>query len=263
MKKIILSLLLGGVVFTSCKKEEVTPEETVTSSTESKIQLDSKITTSNKTITLFADNANLYTGSNNLYVTVADASGSMISNAVITYTPMMQMPSMSHSSPAESPSFDANLGMYQGLAVFTMASTAGTWTMNVDVDGEFVTFDMTVLESDTKMVGVYTGTDASSYIISLLRPVDWSVGMNDIEIMIHKKESMMSFTPVNDFDIVMTPEMISMGHGSPNNISPVFVSNGHYKGSVNYTMTGDWRLHFELSQSSTVIHADAFLDILF
>ena len=263
MKRIILSLLLGGVVFTSCKKEEVTPEETVTPTTVSKIQLDSKTTTSNRTVTLFADNAILYTGSNNLYVKVTDASGVMVSNAAITYMPMMQMTSMSHSSPAENPIYNSGLEMYKGLVVFTMASMAGTWTLDVDVDGEMVTFDLNVLESDTKMVGVYTGTDAVTYVVSLLRPVNWTVGMNDVEIMIHKKESMMSFPPVDDFDIVMTPEMISMGHGSPNNVSPVFVSNGHYKGTVNYTMTGDWRLHFELSQNSTVIHADAYLDILF
>lgn len=263
MKKIILGLLLGGVVLTSCKKEEVAPEVPVTPTTVTKTQLDSKTTTSNKTVTLFADNANLYTGANNLYVKVTDATGAGVTNAVVTYMSMMQMTSMSHSSPSENPNYDSSLEMYKGLVVFTMASTAGTWTLDVDVDGETVTFDINVLESDTKMVGVYTGTDAASYIISIVRPVNWMVGMNDIEIMIHKKVTMMSFVPVNDFDVVMTPEMMSMSHGSPNNVSPTFVANGHYRGNVNFTMTGDWRLHFELSQSSTVIHADAFLDILF
>jgi hypothetical protein len=263
MKKIILGLLLGGVVLTSCKKEEVAPEVPVTQTTVTKTQLDSKTTTSNKTVTLFADNANLYTGANNLYVKVTDATGAGVTNAAVTYMSMMQMTSMSHSSPSENPNYDSSLGMYKGLVVFTMASTAGTWTLDVDVDGETVTFDINVLESDTKMVGVYTGTDAASYIISIVRPVNWMVGMNDIEIMIHKKVTMMSFVPVNDFDVVMTPEMMSMSHGSPNNVSPTFVANGHYRGTVNFTMTGDWRLHFELSQSSTVIHADAFLDILF
>ncbi len=263
MKKIILSLLLGGVVLTSCKKEEVTPEEIVTPTTESKVQIDSKTTISNKTVTLFADNTNLYTGANNLYVKVTDASGAAITNAMVMYMPMMQMTSMSHTCPVENPMYSSTLGMYKGLAVFIMSSDSGTWTLEVGVDGESVIFDLNVIESDTKMVGAYTGTDGITYFISLLRPVNWTVGMNDIEILIHKRESMMSFPSVNDFDVVMTPEMISMGHGSPNNVSPVFVSNGHYQGTVNYTMTGDWRLHFELSQNSTVIHSDAYLDILF
>ncbi|MNR44863.1 hypothetical protein D3C85_1636520 [compost metagenome] len=46
----------------------------------------------------------------------------------------------------------------------------------------------------------------------------------------------------------MTPEMPSMGHGSPNNVEPVITKNGIYKGKVNFTMTGDWKINFVLAK---------------
>ena len=144
-----------------------------------------------------------------------------------------------------------------------MSSMSGTWTNDVVVNGEAVTIDITVGESPTKVVGVYTGTDTEKYIVSVVRPENWVVGNQDLNIMIHKMATMMSFPEVTDMDIVFWPEMVSMGHSSTGNVDPVHVSNGLYTGTVNLSMAGDWRLHLELSNNSTVIHSDAFLDILF
>ncbi len=260
MKHIILGVLLSGIALTSCKKKEVIYGATPSAS---KFKIGTETTASNKTVTLYADEANLYTGSNNLYVKLEDAAGAPINSAMVMYMPMMDMTTMSHSSPAESPTYNDSLKMYEGLAVFTMPSTLGTWTLEVTVDGETVVFEINVMNSDTKMVGTYTGTDGASYVISLVRPVNWEVGFNDVEIMIHRRASMMSFPADDGFDIVMTPEMVSMGHGSPDNVSPTSIGNGHYKGVVNYTMSGDWRLHFQLIKNGVEIHNDAYLDILF
>ncbi|MDZ7648356.1 MAG: FixH family protein [Cytophagales bacterium] len=47
--------------------------------------------------------------------------------------------------------------------------------------------------------------------------------------------------------------MPSMGHGSPNNVNPTHSSKGSYKGKVNFTMTGDWRLNLNISQGEAVL----------
>jgi len=117
--------------------------------------------------------------------------------------------------------------------------------------------------SSTKLTGTYTGTDAKRYVVSIVPPVKWQVGLNDVDILINQMDGMMNFPAVDGLTIVMTPEMPSMGHGSPNNVDPVSVGKGHYKGKVNYTMTGDWRLHFKISKSESVIIEDATIDILF
>jgi hypothetical protein len=55
--------------------------------------------------------------------------------------------------------------------------------------------------------------------------------------------------------------MPSMGHGSPNNINPLHIKNGHYKGKVNFTMTGDWRINLVLNKDGKT--SSTFFDLLF
>lgn len=261
MKKLIFTALLGALVLVSCDKEDTQTGTTTTTTQNEHYVVATTTTSSNETVTLYSEEATFLTGYNNVYVTVTDANGDAITNATVDYAPLMTMATMSHSAPFEQPTFID--GKYKGAVVFTMSSLAGQWSLTVNVNGNPANFSFTVNESPTKMTGSYVGTDGATYFISLVRPVDWHVGLNDVEVLINSKASMMSFPADNDFTIVMDPEMISMGHGSPNNISPTLVNNGHYKGVVNYTMTGDWRLHFNLAKSGTEIHTDAFLDILF
>ena len=97
----------------------------------------------------------------------------------------------------------------------------------------------------------------------MVMPASWNVGLNKFEFTIHKMESMMSFPAVTDMTVEITPEMPSMGHGSPNNVNPVHTGNGHYSGTVNFTMTGDWRIHLKITQNGRVISEKAYFDILF
>ncbi|MEO6682785.1 MAG: FixH family protein, partial [Ginsengibacter sp.] len=129
-------------------------------------------------------------------------------------------------------------------------------------NGEITTINLDIPDAKTKLVGSYTGTDGNKYVVALIPPKKWEVGMNDLEILI-SQNNMMTFPPVNDFKIDFSPEMPSMGHGSPNNVHPVNIGNGRYKGKVNYTMTGDWRFHFKLSKNDVVIVENATIDILF
>lgn len=264
MKKIFMGVLMSALVFTSCKKEEVEPEDpTVTPTPAALVEIASATNTANQTVKLFSESGTLTTGYTNIYVTVTDDQGNSVENALVEFAPLMQMTSMAHACPVEQPAFNATTGKYKGALVFIMSSMGGDWTLDVSVDGVPVTFDLNVEESATKVVGSYMGSDGVTYFISLLRPTNWQVGMNDFEVLIHKRESMMSFPADDDFTIDMDPEMMSMGHGSPNNVSPVSIGNGHYNGDVNFTMTGDWRMHMALSKAGVEIHPDAYLEIVF
>ncbi|MCK4750942.1 MAG: FixH family protein, partial [Bacteroidales bacterium] len=75
------------------------------------------------------------------------------------------------------------------------------------------------------------------------------------------KESMMSFPPAEDLIVEIEPEMPSMDHGSPNNEHPVHLADGHYRGKINFTMTGWWRVHITLKKGDEVVTDEAFLDI--
>lgn len=73
----------------------------------------------------------------------------------------------------------------------------------------------------------------------------------------------MEFPAADGLTIQFNPEMPSMSHGSPNNTDPVNIGNGYYRGKVNFTMSGDWRLHFKVSLHDELLLDDASLDITF
>jgi hypothetical protein len=77
----------------------------------------------------------------------------------------------------------------------------------------------------------------------LILPDEPVVGVNDFEILVNKKVSMMDWPPDESFLITIEPEMPTMGHGSPNNVNPVHEGMGHYRGKVNFTMTGYWKVN--------------------
>lgn len=262
MKTLFIAALAGLFVFSSCKKEEIEPTEpTVPSSSLSLIG--TATTANNETVKLYAASSSLQTGYNKFWLTLTDAGGTAITNATLTFAPLMDMGSMQHSSPVEHPVYKSSVGKYEGVVVFTMSSMSGTWTLDVLVNGNAVTFPLTIGEAPTKVVGSYMGTNGKTYIVTLVPPSKWNVGMNDLEIMIHRKATMMDYPAEETLTTIFEPEMISMSHGSPNNVSPVHIGNGHYKGVANLTMTGDWRFHFELYESGVMVHSDAYLDILF
>lgn len=266
MKKLFLLSLMSAFLFVSCNKEKDDKDEKTGGTTPSSVyKLLEKDTTDNDLIVeLYAKTQAIDMGYTPLYVKIKDFNGNVVENALVSFMPMMDMGTMEHSSPVIQPVFNSNSKYYEGVVVFTMASSAGEWDLDIMVNGEKATFDINVLmnPTGTKYVGSYNGTDGEKYIVTLVKPFVWSVGMNDVSFMVHKKETMMAFPAVSDFTIAMDPQMTSMGHGSPNNVSPISVGNGFYNGKANFTMTGDWRLNLDLIKTGDTI-VSANIDILF
>lgn len=257
MNRIFSCALLCAIIFSACKKENAKPAVI------DKIRI-AEITNNNTVITLWSDNQILNTGYNKLYISLKNNQGAEINNATVTYVSMMDMISMKHSSPAEQPVYNSRLKLYEGAVVFTMpTSEMGTWQLEVTVNGATASFPLVINAAPQKNLATFVGTDANKYVLTLVPPLKWQVGINDLNILINQRASMMNFPPDNGFTIEFNPEMPSMGHGSPNNVNPVSTGSGHYKGKVNYTMTGDWRLHFKLKKNDVVIVEDAYVDILF
>lgn len=260
MNRIILSLLLIAIIISSCKKESVQHINIIDK------QKIAEITKDGLTATLWSDNTSLQTGYTKIYISLKDIQSKEIKNASVTYLPVMDMVSMGkkHSSPKENPRYNDEINLYEGAVVFTMPSSATDgWQLDVSVNGKPISFPLTIATSSKKSTGSYLGTDGEKYVVSLIPPAKWQVGLNDLEIFISKQLSMMEFTAEDGFTIEFEPEMPSMDHGSPNNTNPISIGNGHYIGKVNYTMTGDWRLHFKLKKNNEVIVDDAYVDVLF
>jgi len=219
---------------------------------------------------------NFFTGYNNLKVVLYDSLNptSKITDAHITFLPVMTMGmgsmSMQHSSPVENPDAIAVNGVFPAAIAFIMGTaTDAYWNLSVGVhnhkyDKEGVAnFDITVDNPINSSLTVFKSqtADSTKLVLALVQPSIPKVGLNDIEFTIHRMASMMDFPADDSYAIEITPIMPSMGHGSPNNINPVNSGNGHYKGKVNFTMTGDWRINVIIKKNGAIIKNNAFFNI--
>lgn len=224
-------------------------------------------------VVVYTKETSINTGYNKFYIALYDSvSGNRIEDAHIRLTPMMNMGMMQHSAPYENPvSEEAINHLYPCSVVFIMSSMGGSWTVKVNVHNHltgkegFITIPFTVADPVKSKQNSFTAShNGEKYFISLIEPSSPKVGINDMEIAIYKKLSMMSFLADSSLSVILTPEMPSMGHGSPNNVNPVHIGNGHYKGKVNFTMTGLWKLNMDyLSGSSVADTTTQFFEVQF
>ena len=273
MKKILfLVLALAGTILSSCQKDS---DIIIEDQKKNLIKIaDAFAIGSGAKVELWSG-TELNTGYQKLYIALSDsASGKAISRSSVQILPMMEMDmngaKMSHSAPLENPeSMDADNTLFPCAAVFTMPSSgeSGKWRMIVMVKKEGQTkygkaeMAIQVKQSQPERVKTITAADGSKLTIAYISPSSPKVGVNDFEIAVFKKQDMMAFPAEDSYSITMTPEMPSMGHGSPNNVNPTLTKNGHYKGKVNFTMTGDWRINLVLNKDGKA--TTTFFDLLF
>jgi hypothetical protein len=86
-----------------------------------------------------------------------------------------------------------------------------------------------------------------------VNPLDYQTGTNDIVAYVSKK-SEKATNPYQiaseTFTIDIDPRMPDMGnHTSPNNTPLVKQADGSYKGTINLTMTGLWRIHLTVKDA--------------
>jgi hypothetical protein len=221
---------------------------------------------------------NFFAGYNKLFVVLYDSTNlqTRLTDAHITFLPLMTMGMgatlMQHASPVENPDPTAIDGVFPGAIAFIMpTSMGGSWKLGVGVHNHKINkegeadFDITVDNPAPSVLSVFTSqsADSSKLVLSLVQPTNPKVGMNDIEFTIQKMATMMDWPADDSYAIEITPTMPSMGHGSPNNVNPVNTTMGHYKGKVNFTMTGEWRVDVLVIKDGTTISKNAYFNITF
>lgn len=211
----------------------------------------------------------LVAGYNQVYIALLDsASGNFVEDAHIHLDPMMDMGMMKHSAPYENPaSTKAVNKLFPAKIYFVMASMGGTWTVDAEVHNHLtdkegvVSLPVSVMAPTlATLKSLVAKDDSSKVFVTIVRPTKPVVGLNDFEITIHRTKDMMTFTPDSLCTVTLTPEMPSMGHGSPNNVDPVNSGKGHYTGKVNFTMTGDWRINLDIKKNGVVVDTTLYFD---
>ena len=262
-----MALVYAMLLISSCSKSDL-PEPSPTANL-TKIT-EGYATGASAKVEVYANSATIYTGYTKFYLAVYDsATGVRVQQAAISLMPMMDMGMMQHSTPFENPTSNQAVNqLFPCSVVFIMPSTAGSWTVKImlTINGRSgnLTIPVNVIEPVKSKLKSFTSLhNSANYFIALIEPTKPKIGINDFEIAVYKKESMMSFVPDNSFSVVITPEMPTMGHGSPNNVDPVSVGNGHYKGKVNFTMTGYWKVNLGFNVGTEVASSAQFFDIEF
>lgn len=194
--------------------------------------------------------------------------GQGLTEATLVQKPLMKMMNMQHACPVVQPGEKADAqGLFAGELLFQMAGNdAETWSLDLDVTakgGSKRTVSLGKINvsaapyAKTLLVG--SGMTAERYTVIVHFAAPPKVGLNPYRVAVHRVSSdMLSFDPVSDATLKGTPEMPSMGHGSPGNVDPSGVGGGFYEGKLNLTMPGDWRLNLAVSLGGKSIGTAVF-----
>lgn len=197
-----------------------------------------------------------------LYAEVLDlATQKRRRDLTVTVVPIMHMQTMSHSAPVEQPQGCDAQGQYPFQVVFIMPESDMSWweiavTVTDPVTGEQGTVNLPVnvtAPQEARVRSLILADDSSKAFLSLVAPTKPTVGINPFEIAVHQKVDNNSFPPLADLQIEIEPTMPSMGHGSPNNVMPLPIGEGHYKGQVNFTMDGWWEIQVRVFRNEQLI----------
>lgn len=278
MKRSITLLALATLTLFmfSCKKKETKINETTTD--ESKegaatalVKLGETYIPGTAAKAIVYGNKEPETGYNEIYVALYDSvDGSRLSRGHFDVLPMMDMGTMQHSSPVENTEDTTTTdGYFKAGVIFSMPGNSSQWWLDISFHNHknerFGTGKLGLaVKSSTpsKFKSTVIAKDSnSSVFISLVNPSKPIVGINDFEVVLNRKQNMMDYAPVEDYTIEIEPTMPSMGHGSPNNINPIHTVNGHYKGKVNFTMSGLWQIKLKLFKNDILISEDQFFEI--
>lgn len=277
MKKInyVLLLLAITLISFSCKKNnQIEPENSTNNtniSTTNLIKIGETYILGAKAKAVVYSAKAFETGYNDVYVSLFDSvDGTPLNAGHFDITPIMNTGSMLHSCPVENTEDTTTTnGYFKSAVVFSMPGTSSEWSLKLafhnhknGFEGEGSLGVSVIASTPAKFKSVVLSLDSNkSVFISLVQPKNPQVGVNDFEITLHQKTSMMSFPSINNYSIEIVPEMPSMGHGSPNNINPVNIGNGHYVGKVNFTMTGLWYVHLNIYKNDSLISNDQFFEM--
>ena len=218
-------------------------------------------------VKVFSKTGTLHIGYNDLYFVVTKKkTGNYVKFFDIkNITPLMNMVKMNmwHSTPvggALEVLDTKRPAVKRGWVTLLMStSEAGYWEFSYDI--EVLGSKGRLEEKEVNVKGLSEGQDwlksfkvgNDTYYLSLVNPNDWATGQNAIQAYISKKSSPAT-TPYavasETFTVEIDPRMPDMGnHTSPDNVALTKQPNGSYKGSINLTMTGLWRIHLTVKDA--------------
>ena len=255
--KYIFILFLFCIVLYSCKSNNpVTPENNTVPANYTKI--DSVQSGNWKFVMFSATSQTLNYGYNDIGFKVYN-NGAEMNSGYVKYTPVMIRPGVSgYSSPVKSSfNYNSDAGIFTGYVCFTMYSdTNSFWKGCYDYNGveKIDSIPFTVLYQLYDNIRVWTDNSSGhTFVLSLIKPLAPSVGLNDISFMLHRTDDEINYSEVDNAGMVIYPYMVGHGHTSSGNINPTSSGGGLYEGKVNFTMNSKWNVYDTIRVSGTIV----------
>ncbi len=272
-KKTFFAFLTFCFLLASCKKDD--PKVTALINEAAGLQQIDSLTQGNYTFYIYKkDTGKLVVGYNEIYIQLKNkATGKFVEDANLSWKPLMHMDSIySHACPFSGINKVPNTNtLYKGYFIFIMANVdMGYWEIKyyyingTDTLAKVSDRPSVVNVTGRKRYSTFTGTDIySPYFLALVNPAQPKVGPNDITVYLYQKIDNFTFTQVENYTIKIDPRMPGMGnHTSPNNVDLTYNSSlGIYKGTVNFTMTGYWKINLiVLDANNAVVKGEAITE---
>ena len=219
----------------------------------------------------YTTSGSLHTGFNYIYFVVTKLKNSnyvkdvQIKNLTPLMTMQMGEMAMKHSTPVA-----GNTTIIDDLPAALKRTWVSFLMPSEGEDGWTFTYDINIsgagdqnFTKDIKVNPLGDGqnwlqsfkTNDKTYYISLVEPNKWQSGENEINayISVRSNPATEPFALANEkFIIEQVPTMPDMGnHSSPNNTNLERQIDYTYKGTINLTMTGLWRIHLTVRDAET------------
>ena len=212
-------------------------------------------------------------GYNEIYIQLKNnTTGKYIEDANLSWKALMHMTDMSHACPYSAISKVSNTKtLYKGYFIFIMGSDdmdyweiTYNYVKGADTLAKVTNRPYVVNPTGRLRYKRFLGSDAAYYYVVLVNPTESNVqvGTNDITAYLYKQLDLYTFNPVKNYTVEIDPRMPdpSMGnHTSPYNVNLKYNSSADiYKGKLNLTMTGYWKINLIVKDSvNTVIKGDS------
>lgn len=151
-----------------------------------------------------------------------------------------------HSTPASSSfNYDPEKSLFTGYVIFMMYDTAAFWTGDFNFNNQAYVDSSVFSITNSSSTLIYSWDNTSlqrTMFLTMISPSFPRVGLNQVEMLLHQTSDLNTYEEITDAKMYIRPWMETMGHGSGNNVDPVY-TNGKYLGTANFNMAGEWFLY--------------------
>lgn len=256
--KLTVLALIVSMGFVSCSSDD--DSQQIEKDPMAGYNLLTDISANGHTVELYSEVDGLLTGYNEIYVRIKNnADDSYFRDTDITWMPMMNMVGKKHSCPRSALVKTEESTVSKGFIVFQMPGMGEEYwelTLNYKVGGQDYSsvgkIDVKMPLDQKQRVTSFMGNDEVRYVLAMVGPQEPEVGPNDMRAMLFRMENGMDFPVVGNYRLSLDPRMPAMGnHSSPNNTELTYdAASLSYKGKLNLSMTGYWKLNLKLMDST-------------